>query len=214
MVTEMSILMITAASLGFFHTLFGPDHYLPFIALSKARNWSTFKTIMLTLLCGIGHILSSVLLGIIGIIFGIGISKLEFFESFRGNLAAYAFVLFGIMYLIWAFYKFFNSSHKHRHHDLHKKKNLTPWTLFIIFALGPCEPLIPILMYPAIQSSVLGLIAVVSVFAITTLATMIAMVFVLTYGTSFLKLEFLHKYTHIIAGFTILLSGGLILLGF
>ncbi len=28
---ELSALIVTAASLGFFHTILGPDHYLPFI---------------------------------------------------------------------------------------------------------------------------------------------------------------------------------------
>jgi hypothetical protein len=46
---ELGILLITAVSIEFFHTLFGPDHYVPFIAMSKARNWSTLKT---TILCG------------------------------------------------------------------------------------------------------------------------------------------------------------------
>jgi len=83
------LLMITAASLGFFHTLLGPDHYLPFIAMAKARNWSAVKTILITVVCGFGHILSSVVLGIIGIGFGLLVNKLELFESFRGDLAAW-----------------------------------------------------------------------------------------------------------------------------
>ena len=30
------ILVITAASIGFIHTVLGPDHYIPFVATSKA----------------------------------------------------------------------------------------------------------------------------------------------------------------------------------
>ena len=40
MSNEIAILTATAASIGFFHTLFGPDHYLPFIVMAKANNWS------------------------------------------------------------------------------------------------------------------------------------------------------------------------------
>jgi len=50
--------------------------------------------------------------------------------------------------------------HKHAHHGSHAHvheegsgANITPWALFIIFVLGPCEPLIPILMYPAAKQS-------------------------------------------------------------
>ena len=81
---EILILTITAATLGFVHTLFGPDHYLPFIVMSKAKNWTNTKTIWITTLCGLGHVASSVILGGIGIGFGIGLHKLEFFES-AGN---------------------------------------------------------------------------------------------------------------------------------
>ena len=37
---DISILLVTAASIGFIHTLTGPDHYLPFIVMSKARKWT------------------------------------------------------------------------------------------------------------------------------------------------------------------------------
>jgi hypothetical protein len=64
---ELKALVITAASLGFFHTLLGPDHYLPFIMMSWARGWSGLKTGLITFLCGLGHICSSVVLGLIGV---------------------------------------------------------------------------------------------------------------------------------------------------
>jgi nickel/cobalt exporter len=77
--------MITAASIGFFHTLFGPDHYLPFIMMSRAKKWSLTKTAWITVLCGIGHVGSSVVLGAIGIILGIAVSKKVFSRSCRRN---------------------------------------------------------------------------------------------------------------------------------
>ncbi|GAG00740.1 unnamed protein product, partial [marine sediment metagenome] len=44
MSNELIALYITAASIGFIHTVFGPDHYLPFVVMSKARKWSLGKT--------------------------------------------------------------------------------------------------------------------------------------------------------------------------
>lgn len=88
MSNKIWILIVTAASIGFIHTLLGPDHYLPFIVMSKARNWSTFRTVSITILCGIGHVGSSVVIGAIGVILGIGLHKLEALESIRGNWAA------------------------------------------------------------------------------------------------------------------------------
>ncbi|MDD3688221.1 MAG: hypothetical protein PHE56_15850, partial [Bacteroidales bacterium] len=82
--SDIWILTGTALTIGFLHTLLGPDHYLPFIVMSKARQWSMFKTIRITVLAGLGHVLSSVLVGIIGIAAGIAIAEIEFFEGFRG----------------------------------------------------------------------------------------------------------------------------------
>ncbi len=86
---SLEILIITAASLGFMHTLVGPDHYVPVTVISRARSWSLTKTMGLTFLCGMGHILSSVVLGFIGIAFGIAVSKLKFIESQRGQAKGY-----------------------------------------------------------------------------------------------------------------------------
>ncbi len=113
---DVSVLVITAASIGFLHTLFGPDHYLPFIVMSKSGNWSLGKTVVITFLCGIGHVLSSVVLGIIGVFFGIAVTRLEVFESFRGNIAAWALIAFGLIYFIWGVRQAIRSKpHTHIH---------------------------------------------------------------------------------------------------
>ena len=113
---DIFILIITAITIGFVHTILGPDHYLPFIVMAKAKNWNRMKTTLVTTICGLGHVGSSIILGIIGIIFGIGINQLEVFESFRGNLAAWLFIAFGLVYLIWGLKKALkNKPHKHIH---------------------------------------------------------------------------------------------------
>lgn len=228
MSNEITLLAITAASIGFFHTLFGPDHYLPFIVMSKARNWSMTKTITLTFLCGLGHVLSSVVLGFLGISIGIALHKLEAFESMRGNLAGWALMSFGLVYMIWGIRNLVRHKphshlhwhadgtkheHKHSHQEEHshvhdeKKKNITPWILFTIFVLGPCEPLIPILMYPAAQSSIAGLIFITAIFAVTTISTMMIIVYLASLGLKMVFFNKMEKYTHALAGGIILLSG-------
>jgi len=231
MSSEIIILAGTAASIGFFHTLLGPDHYLPFIFMAKARKWTMFKTSWVTIACGIGHVGSSILLGIIGYIFGITLVKLELFEGFRGDFAAWAFVLFGLAYFIWGIRRaVVNKPHKHRHfhkdgsihvhehthtneHDHVHKKNITPWILFTIFVLGPCEPLIPILMYPAAETSTSGMVFIAIIFAIVTISTMLGVVLLATYGINFIKFGKLERYTHALAGAIVLLSGIAILIG-
>lgn len=229
---NLTTLTITAASIAFVHTLLGPDHYLPFIVMSKARKWTLYKTTWVTLLSGFGHVISSVLLGAIGIAVGVGLNRLELFESFRGDLAAWLFVLFGLAYMAWGIYRaVVNKPHKHHHHHLNgtdhvhehthaeehdhvHKANITPWILFTIFFLGPCEPLIPILMYPASQNSTLGIVQVSVVFSLVTMGTMLALVLIASYGLKVVRLGKVERYMHAIAGATILLSGiGILFLG-
>jgi len=101
MSNEISVLLITAASIGFMHTLFGPDHYIPFIAMSKAGNWSKFKTLWVTILCGIGHVGSTIVLGFLGIAFGYSVFHLESIESYRGDIAGWLLLVFGLLYMVW-----------------------------------------------------------------------------------------------------------------
>ncbi len=229
MSNELLILIIAAASIGFFHTLLGPDHYLPFIVMSRSRNWSLRKTSLVTVLCGIGHVLSSVLLGIIGIALGIAVSKLEAIESFRGSIAAWVLIAFGLVYFIWGMRRALRSKpheHLHKHKDgfshmhthnhtevhmhVHRKKgtkNITPWVLFTIFVFGPCEPLIPLLMYPAAKNSLLGVVLVTGLFSATTILTMLGIVLISTFGVNLIPMNRLERYTHAIAGATICLCG-------
>jgi nickel/cobalt exporter len=237
MTVEMSALAITAASIGFFHTLFGPDHYLPFIMISWARKWSTFKTTVVTLLCGFGHIGSSVILGLIGVALGLAVKKLEFVESFRGNIAAWLLIAFGLAYLVWGLRRAYRNqphshhhthfgidthTHSHKHYDEHSHIhnsfdsaqnrdetafNITPWVLFAIFVFGPCEPLIPLVMYPAAKNSFPGLILVTSVFGTVTIATMLSLVLLSRAGVNFIPLAGAQRFSHAIAGATILLCG-------
>jgi nickel/cobalt exporter len=225
MTDNLTALTITAASLAFIHTVLGPDHYLPFIVMSRARRWTIYKTSWVTLLSGFGHVFSSILLGTIGIGVGIALNKLKFMESVRGDLAAWLFVLFGLGYMAWGIYRAVkNKPHRHIHHHgngtvhLHEhthqeehdhthKNNITPWILFTIFLLGPCEPLIPLLMYPAAKNSSWGIAQVSIVFGLVTMLTMLVLVLLASYGLKFVRLGKMERYTHAIAGATILLSG-------
>jgi len=232
MSSELMVLLGTALSIGFFHTLFGPDHYLPFIAMSKARSWSMPKTSLITLLCGIGHVLSSVILGFIGIALGTTVFRLEAIESFRGEVAGWFLLIFGFTYFIWGLHRaicskshmhFHNhhdgEAHKHLHvhnaehshmHNVKKSTNITPWILFTIFVFGPCEPLIPILMYPAAKGNMMSVFMVTSVFAIATILTMMILVLAFSYGLSRVPLLKLERYSHALAGLIIFLCGGAI----
>jgi threonine/homoserine/homoserine lactone efflux protein len=84
---------------------------------------------------------------------------------------------------------------------------VTPWVLFVIFVFGPCEPLIPLLMYPAAESGTVDLLVVTAVFGLVTTSTMLAAVLLGRAGVDFLPLKKVQRYSHALAGASILLCG-------
>jgi len=226
---ELYLLYASAASLGFVHTILGPDHYLPFIVLSKARNWSGSKTLWITFFSGIGHVGSSVLIGMFGIALGVSLNKLEYLESYRGEIVGWMLFAFGILYTIYGIYKYMKSSHhfhlpdflvpkkirglQHLPTEDQKEDNtkLTPWILFLIFVFGPCEVLIPMLIFPAYKNSTFGMLTVALIFGIATISTMLLTVYIGHRGTSLIKFKKQEKYLHLFAGILILISGSGIL---
>jgi hypothetical protein len=69
------------------------------------------------------------------------------------------------------------------------------------------------LMYPAAEHGTKGIVLVSAVFAVSTIATMLVIVTLLTTGFNKIPFGKLERWTHAIAGATILLSGIAILLG-
>jgi nickel/cobalt exporter len=202
---EILVLLTSAAGIAFVHTLMGPDHYLPFVSMAAARGWSWRKVITVTLICGAGHLLGSVLLGLFGIWAQTEMSGLVVIEGWRGDLAAWLLFSFGLVYLAWGI-RHAGHAQVHRHSAAHPQ-----WFIFIIFVLGPCEPLIPLLMYPAAKASVFGVLAVTGVFGLVTVATMLAAVAISYYGVSKLHFPSLERYGHAMAGATLSACGASIL---
>lgn len=202
---ELIILLASAASIGFLHTLVGPDHYLPFVSMAVARRWSWSRVLSITLICGCGHILGSVSLGLVGIWAQAEVGDMVSIEGWRGDLAAWLLFSFGLLYLAWGI-RYAGRHETHRHSSAHPQ-----WIIFIVFILGPCEPLIPILMYPAAKASLAGVLLVTVAFGVATLLTMTAAVALSYYGLRKLHFPGMSRYGHAFAGATIALCGASIL---
>ncbi|MEN8191171.1 MAG: sulfite exporter TauE/SafE family protein [Bacteroidota bacterium] len=226
--TELIILLVTAASIGFMHTALGPDHYIPFIVLSKSEKWTNFKTAIITLVCGAGHVISSIIIGVAGFVVGASLFSLESIESFRADIAGWLLISFGLLYAVWGLKQSQRNrthshmhihmdgavhTHKHSHRTDHshihisESRKLTPWLIFIVFVLGPCEPLIPLLIYPAASLNIVVVIAVASIFSLATLITMQVMVFIGIYGLNYFPLRRVQNHIHTLAGISVLLCG-------
>ncbi len=225
--------MATAASVGLIHTLVGPDHYVPFIAMASARKWSLRRTLGITAVCGVGHVTSSLLLAVLGIMFGRTLRELQWFDGIRNGIAGWLLLGFGLAYMLWGLRQTIrnrphehphlhagNLLHEHSHHhrgehthvhtDLTQKQSLqriTPWILFTIFIFGPCEALIPILMVPAMGGHWWWVGLIVLNFGLITVTTMLVLVFIGYRGTTRQPFRQFERFGHALAGMALVVCG-------
>jgi len=187
-------LLLSAASLGLVHTALGPDHYLPFIVLGRAEGWSLRRTLCWTVLCGAGHVHEH--------LHGDGTRHRHAHlhgggrdDADAGEHAAVHGGQDGQQ----------AASPAAAHHDAGHRR--TAWALFLVFVLGPCEPLIPLLLVPAAAHDPWAVALVAAVFAAVTIATMAVIVALGHVGVGLVRLRAVERWTHALAGFAILASG-------
>ncbi|MFI3283089.1 MAG: hypothetical protein SNG10_06185 [Rikenellaceae bacterium] len=213
-------LSLTAITIAFLHTAAGPDHYLPFVVLQKSRGWSLVKTLMLTIVCGFGHVFSSIILGIIGVFLGWHMSEISIFQDVRGEMASWALFIFGLVYLcygLWCARKVQPHKHfdvmgddvyvcEHKHEEVYmpnKRVKVTPLVLFAIFVMGPSEPIIPLLFFSGTHRSPSEIVWLIVLFTLTTIITMVTMVLLGNYSYARIKTETIDRFSHAIGGFVI-----------
>ncbi len=197
----MRVLMLSAITIGVLHAL-APDHWLPFVMLGRAQKWSHLRLTLSTVLAGLGHVTSSLLIGGLGVLLGMAAERVNMWESTRGSVASLLLIGFGLAYMVWGI-KNYGKKHSHA---LQRANTVSYWTLFALIVFGPCEPLIPLLFV----GYGYGWSVVVSVFLLFGLATigmMLLQVHLAFYGLSLFKAHRLEHAADIIAGGVIAATG-------
>jgi sulfite exporter TauE/SafE len=143
-------------------------------------------------------------------------------------MAALMLIAFGLAYLTWGVVQAVRKmphAHDAAHGHVHAAATVgsasgatgssvwSPWLLLLVFVFGPCEPLIPLLMYPAAKASPWAVAAVVAAFTLATVATMTLTVMVMRFAMSVLHLPQLSRFSHAFAGLAILVCGMLVTFG-
>jgi hypothetical protein len=201
-------LAATAAGVGALHSI-APDHWVPFIALARARGWSASRTAQVTLLCGFGHVTVSVALGALALVFG-----RELLEAFGARLESLAGILlvgFGLAYGLWGLRRAVGArlhGHEHAHFDhVHDPSRASVLGLFVLFSADPCVRLIPIM----IAAAPLGwprILALILVYEVATLGAMAALVLGARAGAfRGLRAAWLDRYGDALAGGLIVATG-------
>lgn len=183
-------LVIAAATVGSLHTV-APDHWMPFAALSRARNWGLLRTARTTILCGFGHVTVSAALGIAALF--VGLEVVRVLGSTLEQQAIYLLMGFGTIYMVWGILR--SRDHHHHHHD----RGLTEWSLFLLFCADPCVAVIPMIMAAA-TAGWGAVAAVVIAYEIATIGTMVVLVAGAHAGVRNIHGHWVEQYGHAAAG--------------
>ncbi len=200
-------LAAAAMTVGSLHSL-APDHWVPFAVLARAQGWSARRTARVTFLCGFGHVTVSVLLGLLGLVFG-----REMFHSFGQRMESFAGVLlvaFGLVYAAWGLRRAAGRhihGHAHVHYDhVHEPGSMTVRGLFLLFCADPCVAVVPVL-FAAAPLGAFQTVVLVAMYELATIATMVALVLPARAGTQLVRGTWLSRYGDATAGGLIVLTG-------
>lgn len=213
-------LMITAGSVGALHSL-APDHWLPFAALARTRNWTPLRTARLALLCGFGHVTVSALFGVLAV--WLGRETVETYGATMQSMAPMLLIGFGVAYMTWGLWRISRRrllhqvehldgvphDHGHGHHH-HHRPGMTEWGLFLLFCADPCIALIPMI----VAASAGGWSAVLAVIVVYELATILAiniLVYTAHAGARQVRFAWVDRYGDVLAGAMILAVGAFVI---
>lgn len=161
-------LLTSAGAAGVIHTLIGPDHTIPFIALAKTYRWTWKKTLAITAASGLAHVGIALSLGTLMIKFSASPAAWAKTLAFQSHWAGWGLILFGALYLVWGLRAAF------RRNETQTPGTTGAWILFLLFVFGPCEPLLPFLAAAQGAGKPELLPFITLIFGSATLGTMIA----------------------------------------
>jgi ABC-type nickel/cobalt efflux system permease component RcnA len=106
--TLLASIVTTGSAVAFLHAAL-PTHWLPFVLAARGQKWGRAKTLAITALAGLGHILFTVVLGVL--VVWLGFEARDLTGGLFPLLAGGVLILFGLYYL----FHFARGGHGHQH---------------------------------------------------------------------------------------------------
>lgn len=190
-----SALLTSVAATGFvvafLHAAL-PTHWLPFVLVARAREWSMRKTLGVTALAGIGHVVVTVLLGVALTALGLVV---------RPQLGAvFPYVVGGLLIAIGVLQVL---RHRHAHAAKTPDRRLSDGgaalALVALLALSPSEAFLPLFL-ANIEHGWPGFALLSAVLAAATILGMLLFTGLTTAGAARLNLGALERYEGAILG--------------
>ena len=225
------LLFLSSCSTAIIHALI-PDHWLPFVLMSRAERWSDRRAAALTGLAGSLHVLVTLLAGALTILVGSAtVQDLARRTGHSlGSLIGLLLVIFGVSYGLFRHLREARvhaaagpgaaragdppDGHVHAHGHLLERwfhGALTAGTLVVVIGISPCALLVPIL-FAASAVGAGALLAAALGFALCTIGTMVGVTLVAARGMRRLDLPFFTRYGDLISGALVSAVGLLLML--
>ena len=201
-------LLVSAFLLSIVHAAI-PNHWLPIVAIGKGENWRPALTLRVTVIAGIAHISSTIIIGLL-----VGWMGYEFSERYSAIfrwLAPSILGGLGIIYMMLHIKEHFNRHHPDHHHHHEKKINRASITAIIIslcavMFFSPCIELESYYFTAGIAGWT-GILSVSLIFFIVTVSTMALLVYLALKGSAKINFHFLEHNKRLIIGIILILTG-------
>jgi nickel/cobalt transporter (NicO) family protein len=196
----MVTLLIGSLILSILHALI-PNHWLPVLAISRKEKWSMGETTYVTLVSGLAHAVSTVLIGVvIGVV---GSQLAAYVEHFARVIAPSILIALGIFYIY--------QHHRHRHFHIHaepqaRSRKSIVTSLVIAMFFSPCFEIEAYFLVAGShgwsQIAILG-----ALYTVVTVTGMVVFIRLAYSGLSRVNWHSLEHNAGIITGVTLVLTG-------
>eukprot|EP00736_Rhodelphis_marinus_P013110 Rmarinus@m.23819 len=201
---EISIL-VSSATVSSAHTLL-PNHWISFSLIGKAQKWSLSRTLFVTVLGALGHVVTTFSIGLFISYMGSSLVDEENYEK----LGPLFLIFIGAVYVL-----LFLRGVKHSHAHAHPSGGTAEASHFYMAAmaialptLSPCAAIIPIfLMTDVHRTSLTFYVSFFFVLLCTTMSVMVVMVGLSLVGAQRLSFSILDRYEKLIVGSLLLTLG-------
>jgi putative Mn2+ efflux pump MntP len=206
-------ILIGSLLLSLIHALI-PNHWLPLIAISKTEKWTQNQTLWATVITGIAHTLSTIIIGIIVGLIGYKLSAS--YSLISETIAPSILIVLGLVYVVVDIH--------HNHHNHHQMspivkeqgQNKSRWvailtSLSIAMFLTPCIE-IEAYYFQAGTIGWTGIFIVSAVYLITTVSVMLFLVYLGMMGVKTFESHFLEHHEKRITGIVLIALGVLALM--
>jgi hypothetical protein len=213
------LLVATVAAVGVLHTLV-PDHWAPIVVIARQRRWSRTRTVRAAAIAGVGHVTSTLVLGVV--LWFAGAVAASHYGHVVNVVAALALIAFGAWIAVAGWRELRGHGepgHHHHHHDgghheggQDRERGETPvavsqrTTLLLILGSSPMVEGLPAFLAASTYGAAL-LATMAAVFAAATIVTYAAVTAAALRGLERISLGPLERYGEVLSGLVVAAVG-------